>query len=790
MMNFFTKTVAEFLESTESQESIDRTIVELFRVAHPTRSGHEATKAELVSNEYFGTKSEVNSWEKSAINAFGGMLRTAGKFGSHGISLEFPIPGCNLRIDAMVSGSNETGEPVIAVLEFKQWPTASAAECCGSYLISHGKLGQDGLHVRKKHEDHPGQQAFEYVELLKMLKEPEGFGAVKFVPIVFMHDMTRDTAKSSILSEQYSHLEKEEKGVRYFFKDESNELSEYLLKIIPNGDQAEIIKSLEKSKSNAKPDQGVLLLAQMNNNSDQFSPLTTEAAEEQNSIVNEIVRVASIQRASQKDRTIIILRGGPGTGKSVIGLRVLGELLRRSQSPENFQCRFTSQNASLRARLEKQINVEEYPQFKGFFQAPNDFTKQTAQVSPELFDASPPALGKKGTQARIKEISDLPLGVENVDITVADEAHRLAVTGTYESFKHNDETDSFVTDIIRRSRTSVFLFDENQFVSLKDVGTIGAMREQADKLKNEFATVECLTFNEDGKKLVPVDFDQYLKDEEYKAIYALKHQLRVKAGNGFLDIVRAMLGEISLEELRSRVQSGSVKLNEEFDLRVFQDPGKMRDHLNSMRRNTNTNSLMECVGITATHCWPWISSRKLKSDDGNKQPRRPHRDFFDIRLPESKLPNGPFRFEMQWNQEESIDWADPLHGGTEDQVASVHKVQGIDLDLAGVILGPDFSISEEGEIVFEPDRRNRPDVMHLCPDCGNRPVKVSNDFISADYSEKLSKVEKLARSREIVRNQYFVLFTRGSFGLSLYSDNPEVRSRMQEIIDIVAAKSM
>ena len=123
---------------------------------------------------------------------------------------------------------------------------------------------------------------------------------------------------------------------------------------------------------------------------------------------------------------------------------------------------------------------------------------------------------------------------------------------------------------------------------------------------------------------------------------------------------------------------------------------------------------------------------------------------------------------------------------TKYEVGSVHKIQGIDLDLAGVIMGPDFQLAGKS-VAFSPEARNRERVLHHCTLCceGTKKVFVSDDFVMPPNSPKISKQLKRDRSATLIRNQYFVLLTRGRDGLYLYSDDEEVRSHLRAIIEIL-----
>jgi DUF2075 family protein len=131
-----------------------------------------------------------------------------------------------------------------------------------------------------------------------------------------------------------------------------------------------------------------------------------------------------------------------------------------------------------------------------------------------------------------------------------------------------------------------------------------------------------------------------------------------------------------------------------------------------------------------------------------------------------ELPTSSPTLEIQWNKDQT-EWIT-----TRDHVkyvGSVHKVLCVDIDLPGVILGPDFLV-EDSVVVF---------------DASKRPKKVSPDFNRARGEGYMGPLSIHEKSR-IIRNQYFVLLSRGRDGLLTYSEDPKVMRHVQEIFNLVA----
>ena len=156
-------------------------------------------------------------------------------------------------------------------------------------------------------------------------------------------------------------------------------------------------------------------------------------------------RVLDFARRLRKGkRTVVLVRGGPGTGKSVVAIHLMGALLQKG-----INIRYVSKNAAPRT----------------VFKA-----KLTGQMRRTRFDNL-----FCGSGAFV----DSPPG--SYDVLVVDEAHRLnRFSGLY-----GNQGENQVKEIINASHLSVFFLDEDQQVAWKDIGTEAEIREHASALGAE-----------------------------------------------------------------------------------------------------------------------------------------------------------------------------------------------------------------------------------------------------------------------------------------------------------------
>lgn len=146
---------------------------------------------------------------------------------------------------------------------------------------------------------------------------------------------------------------------------------------------------------------------------------------------------------AKKKREVFIVEGGPGTGKSVIAVRLVSEILQQKRM--------------------------------GFFVAPN---RAFREALVEYL-----ARGNKGYRedGQALFLSSWSFHQEDWDkdqryeVLIVDEAHRL------KNRAHMYKGKNMVEDLIRASKTTVFFIDETQQVSWSDIGSVAEIRRAAKK---------------------------------------------------------------------------------------------------------------------------------------------------------------------------------------------------------------------------------------------------------------------------------------------------------------------
>src|SRR5262249_49233883 len=139
--------------------------------------------------------------------------------------------------------------------------------------------------------------------------------------------------------------------------------------------------------------------------------------------------VHAVRQASKSQRKqVIVVRGGPGTGKSVIALNALGEVL-RNQLNVYLVTGSSAFTISMRKLLGRRL--------AGLIKFTDAF-----------WNAKP----------------------DDIDVLIVDEAHRIRAKSEPPVLRALRPTISQVEELIRAAKVVVFFVDENQIISPREIG--------------------------------------------------------------------------------------------------------------------------------------------------------------------------------------------------------------------------------------------------------------------------------------------------------------------------------
>ncbi len=369
--------------------------------------------------------SEVRSWERS-VPILAHELVQAG-LGGVEVLLEHQLPLTSKRVDAVLAGYHPaTGQPSYVVVELKQWSDAHLFEDQVE-LVEVPAYGHRPVL-------HPSSQVQGYCEYMLdfipgLADQPDPISGV-----AFLHNATAHGV------EPLWDLPQPRYG-RMVTGDRRAELHEFLLSRLdpsrPGTKAADDLQVMRVGPSR----QLLAVAAEEIKNREQFT-LIAEQREAYLAVLH------AVERARRGDRKrVIVVSGGPGSGKSVIALSVLGELARQGRSVIHAtgSRSFTQTMRNVAGRGSSRV--------KGLFKYFNQFM--------------------------VAETNGL-------DVLICDEAHRIRETSVDRWTKSYLRTGRpQVDELIDAARVPVFLLDEHQVVRPGEMGSVEEITAYADKLGHE-----------------------------------------------------------------------------------------------------------------------------------------------------------------------------------------------------------------------------------------------------------------------------------------------------------------
>lgn len=452
-------------------------------------------------------KKEQDSWRNS-LHYMNTVLSDPEIPYNTGVTIELQIPQTSKRIDFIISGQNENKKDHVVIVELKQWQTSELTEKDGIVKTALGK----GLHD----SNHPSYQAWSYAALLQDFNTTIQNENIELHPCAYLHNYIEDDVIRNSFYQKYL----DEAPV--FLKKDITKLREFIKAFVKTGDDGEIMYRIDKGE--IRPSKMLSeSLAKMIAGNQEFIMI-----DEQKIVYESAMALA--KESTAKNKNVLIVEGGPGTGKSVVAINLLVGITNLSKVVQ-----YVSKNAAPRAvyasKLTKTLTKTK---FSNLFKGSGAFTDNPKNT---------------------------------FDTLVVDEAHRLnEKSGLYSNLGENQ-----VKEIISASKFSVFFIDEDQRVTMKDIGNKEEIKKWA---KSEGATVHELE---------------------------LSSQFRCAGSDGYLAWLDQML------QIRETANTDIKELG--YDFKVVSSPNELRDIIFEKNKVNNKARLV------AGYCWDWKSKNDRNAND-------------------------------------------------------------------------------------------------------------------------------------------------------------------------------
>ena len=336
------------------------------------------------------------------------------------IAIEYQVPMTSKRVDFLISGVDDKNNLNIVVIELKQWEDSKQSD---SNDVVETYTGGAVRVVA-----HPSYQAYSYAKTIENFNEAVQKDNIDLLPCAYLHNYKEENRRH-IDNEFYSDviklapifLAKDSISLRNFIKRyiKKDSSGRNLLMEIDHG-KLKPSKSLQDSLSN------------MINGNQEFVLI------DEQKVTYETIKKIVQDNVKNNDKHVIICKGGPGTGKSVIAIQLLCNL------KNDISVTYVTKNAAPRNVYFKKLmqDKHKYGYIKNLFSGSGSFT-------------------------------DTPSNT--IDCLIADEAHRLCEKSGI--FKNKGENQ--IKEIINAAKISVFFIDESQQVTINDIGTVDEIKKWA-----------------------------------------------------------------------------------------------------------------------------------------------------------------------------------------------------------------------------------------------------------------------------------------------------------------------
>ena len=372
-------------------------------------------------------ESEKNSWNNS-LHFMETIVRNSNVADDCGVLIEYGIPSTSKRIDFVISGHDQEDDANFVIIELKQWSKAAATE---KFNVVQSFVGGNTRELT-----HPSYQAWSYKQQITDMNEAVYTQNIIGHSCAYLHNYT-ETKPEPLKQRQYTEIIRESP---LYFAQDTKKLQDFLYRHVGKGKGLEILYRIENGK--IKPSKKLIdYVSSMFAGNKEFVLLDEQ-----------LIAYSNILYAARetKDRTTIIVKGGPGTGKSVISMNAFGELLKDENN-----IKFVAPNASFRTViLDRLVKNKKHGQ----------------QRMSSLFTGS-------GSFYNTSE--------KTFDVIIVDEAHRLKGKGAYMYHGVNQ-----IEDIIHASNINVFFIDDNQRIRPDDIGSVDEIRRVAKMYRSKTIELE------------------------------------------------------------------------------------------------------------------------------------------------------------------------------------------------------------------------------------------------------------------------------------------------------------
>ena len=727
-------------------------------------------------------KSEIKSW-KCNFEAIHKLLLKSEVAGDAVIAFEYKVP-VGGRIDCVMFGHGMDNAANMLHIELKQWSNNNVSEYYSGYTFC-TDIVLDGAR-QTKYTSHPSAQAHEYQCHLENYVHAFEDEKIKLYGFAFCYNYLSNDKNAVLCSDIYAHVTKD---YPLYCQDQIDEFTQKLNELIGKGEGEVIMNKVVNSKTGTtkRLQDAAMNMFDGNSNSEEFALIGTQL-DAYNSILGSILKTDK-----DDEKTVVVVKGGPGTGKSVIAMRLIAGLAKSRKFKHVF---YATRSTSL---------------IKGY----KEILKNVSYANGN--DCNAVDLLMKNCMIK-PHYNDECKGESWIDALIVDEAHRIEKSSNDQNdkSKRNQTHLSQIMNMLFSSRVSVFFIDDFQSVKGTEIGTSENIKNYAlnyyDNIiaeNNDYLTGAEGAYHggipkvEEAVRRAEANYQKALTSGDEKKIHEWEKKLR--SARGELEYANEWVNdatpshvkinylEFTLEDqfrcngsnnyldwlehvLYNTPRTQHVKLDHsKYEFEVFDSPTAMYKKVREIddfgrfadKMLSNGHSYEEVLilakgkefkqraRLLAGWCWPW-KQKSLDGDDLLHEIKISEEDGSEFSIPWETLngglkPKGIYKNMYARNPEV---WLNDINGI--NQTGCIHSAQGWEVDYVGVIIA--------GDIKY--------DAVHDCL-CANDAVKNEDTKVPRTGPEK----------DRITKNIYRVLMTRGKKGCFVYACDPQVRDYFKRMMN-------
>ncbi len=394
------------------------------------------------------SESEISSWTNNAPHI--SKLLYDAKVNDSYVTFEFLVPFSKKRIDCVIYGKGADGRNNVVHMELKQWSNKGVTLCESDGNFQAEEKNEEEIfnvtaytgHANRI-VPHPSQQVKGYQGYLSNFVEVISNDELQLKGLAYCYNYLKNHPKhpSYLFDEKYQDLLD---LYPTYAKDQKEELVSKLSFLLKKGEGLSVFNKMISSP--IRPSKKLLneVTAMIEEGNTSVFSLLEDQIVARNIILDKIrPLLKGGNNAVQKN--VIIVKGGPGTGKTVIALHILAELAKLSKNGHGFNVQYATKSKPLLEGVKHQVR----PSTRILFQNVTSYIPATVDEN-------------------------------SVDVLLVDEAHRIQNSANNQYTKAEKRTNLPQIDtIIRSSKVVVFFIDDQQAIRGVEIGSTKLVKEAA-----------------------------------------------------------------------------------------------------------------------------------------------------------------------------------------------------------------------------------------------------------------------------------------------------------------------